>query len=396
MFAGFHVRGLGFGAWGMGKRMSQLEPQTPNPKPQTPFRRLTPALVVLLAACVGCGFIADKDQIRVAKFKNRYITRGELAKVVRDMPDEERVMKNRGDMLRILTNYIDNQIKVPLGQEVEEQFKSRGQTLLPRTTAMQQYFQKHTDDNYAAMYTAQDPASTGISKEQLDIAKQQMDNEIDELYEKLLGDMAVGYKAVEAFKSKTMTIADAEYEQEYRLRKDELKKLEWVKFLAIRFQSEQPDAEKEAANVRRRIDAGESFDAVAQECKAKDAASVLESEIENNPKLTRFASFWNDVSGRNTGDIAGPVYLPDYQVIGTTDGKGKQTLQNMPAVYMVLKVLDHRPETPMSLDEAKPQLAPTVLIGKMMAELRKQNGVEIYEKKLPDPAMFGERADKPF
>ncbi|MCX5757486.1 MAG: peptidylprolyl isomerase, partial [Candidatus Hydrogenedentes bacterium] len=353
MFAGFHVRGMAF-------------------------------LVVVLVACAGCGFIADKDQIRVAKFKNRYITRGELAKVIRDMPDEERVIKNRGDRLRILTNYIDNQIKVPLGQEVEEQLKSRGQTLLPRTTAMQQYFLKHKDDNYAAMYTAKDPASTGMSKEQLDMARQQMDNEIDDLYEKLLGDAAVGYKAIEAFKAKTMTITDAEYEQEYRLRKEELKKLEWVKFLAIRFQAEKPDAEKEAANVRRRIDAGESFDAVAQECKAKDPSAVLESEIENNPKLTRFATFWSDVSGRNAGEITGPVYLPDYQVIGTTDGSGKQTLQNMPAVYMVLKVLDHRPESPLSLDESKQELAPMILIGKMMAELRKQNGVEIYEKKLPD------------
>lgn len=353
-------------------------------------------LLAAIALGAGCGFIADKDQIRVAKFKNRFITRGELAKVIRDMPDDERIINNRGDMLRILNNYIDDQIKVPLGQEVEEQFKSRGQTLLPRSTAMQQYFAKHKDDNYAAMYTAQDPASTGMSKEQLDIARQQMDNEIDDLYEKLLGETAVGYKAVEAYKNNTMTITDAEYEQEYRLRKDELKKFEWVKFVAIRFKTERTGAEKEAADVRRRIDAGESFDAVAQEFKTKDPANVLESEIENNPKLTRFATFWSDVSGRNAGDIVGPVYLPDYQVIGTTDGSGKQTLQDMPAVYMVLKVLDHRPESPLSLEEAKQQLAPMILIAKMMAELRKQNGVEVYEKKLPDPAMFGERADKPF
>ncbi|HNR35679.1 MAG TPA: peptidylprolyl isomerase [Candidatus Hydrogenedentes bacterium] len=353
-------------------------------------------ILVMIVAFSGCGFIADKDQIRVAKFKNRYITRGELAKVIRDMPDEDRIIKNRGDMLRILSNYIDEQIKIPLGQEVEELYKSRGQTLLPRSAAMQQYFQKHEEDNYAAMYMAQDPALFGMSKEQLDMAKEQMDNEIDELHEKLLGDAAVGYKAVEALKSGALTVTDAEYEQEYRLRKGEFKKLEWVKFLAIRFPAEQPGAGKDAAAVRKRIDAGESFDAIVEEFKAKDPASILESEIENNPNLTRFATFWLEVSGREAGEIVGPVFLPDYQVIGKTDAAGKQSLQQMPAVYMVLKVLDHRPEEPMSLEEAKPQLAPTILIGKMMAELRKQNGVEIYEKKLPDPAMFGERADKPF
>jgi hypothetical protein len=41
-------------------------------------------------------------------------------------------------------------------------------------------------------------------------------------------------------------------------------------------------------------------------------------------------------------------------------------------------------------------LAPFILISKMMSQLRQENGVEIYEDSLPDPAMFSDRIGEPF
>ena len=66
----------------------------------------------------------------------------------------------------------------------------------------------------------------------------------------------------------------------------------------------------------------------------------------------------------------------------------------MPAAYLVLQVLDHRPETQLTLQEAKPQLVTTIAFAKMMDLLREENGVEIYDDKLPDPSMFVRRTSE--
>ena len=356
------------------------------------------ALAVLLTLCLGCGLIADKDRIKIAKVKNRYITRGDLAKVIRDMPDDERPMiKNKGDLLRVLNEYLDQQIKGPLAEELEQQLAAQGgKTLVPRELAMQRYFEDHKDDDYAAMYSVTDPATVGMNQAQLEIMKQQIDLGIDRTLEKLKGDAAVGYRAIEAFKQGTLAVTDAEYEREYNLRKDTLKKFEWVRFMALRFQADAPNSELDAATVRKRVDAGEKFEAVLEEYKAQDPKRAIESEIENNPSLAKFQGFWMNASGCQTGDVIGPVFLPDYQVMTGADAKGRQKVQDMPAAYLVLKVLDHRPETTLTLDEAKASLMPTILLAKAMEQLRKENYVEIFDKKLPDPSMFTDKYGKSF
>jgi len=354
-------------------------------------------LAVTLLVAPGCGFIADKDLIKVAKFKDRFITRGELAKVIRDTPDDERpIIRNKGDLLRVLNDYIDNLIKTPLGEEIEQQFQSLGKKLVPREAAMQRYFQEHSEDNYAAMYTAENPELIGMSKIQLDAVKQQIDVGIDRLLEKMRGEGAVAVRAMEAVKKGTLTVTDEEYQQEYALRKDELKKLEWMRFWAIRLPADMPNSEVEAANVRKRLDAGESFDKLMEEYSAKNPNLVLSSEIENNPSLSKFQQFWLNASGSSKGEIIGPVFLPQYQIMSSPDAKGKAAVRDMPAAYLVLQVLDVRPETTLTLDEAKPKLAPSILISKMMSVLRQEDGVEIYEDKLPDPTMFSDRTGELF
>ena len=362
------------------------------------LRAVAVLVAVLVVCCAGCGYIADKDRIKIGKLKDRFITRGDLAKYIRDMPDDERpIIRNRGDLLRVLNQYIDEQIKVPLAEEIAQQLESQGKILVARQVAQQKYFQQHSEDNYAEMYFAKSPEAVGITQVELDGKKQQIDVAIDQLWEKLKGDSAVAYRALEMFKQGTLTISDAEYEQEYRLRKDDLKKLEWIRFWAFSFPADMPNSEAAAAAVRKRLDAGETFDALMQEYAVKMPQFVQPAaEIENNPSLSKFQSFWNAASGSQKGDILGPVFLPEFQIMAASDPQGQKRVKDMPAVYMILQVLDHQPETTMTLDEAKKTIGPNILIAKTMEQLRQENGVEIYNKSLEDPAMFGDQSARTF
>ncbi|NIA16291.1 MAG: hypothetical protein GWP08_19695, partial [Nitrospiraceae bacterium] len=187
-------------------------------------------------------------------------------------------------------------------------------------------------------------------------------------------------------KDGSLTIEDEAYEQEYKLRRDELKKLEWMKFRAIRFPASAPKSEVEAAKVRRRLEAGEDFDKIAGEFLAINPQFVMESEIENNPGLARFKGFWLSASGSAKGEIIGPVYLPEYQMM--IEAQGQTRAVTMPEAYLVLKVLERRDESTLNIEEAKPRLVAPIAIAKMMRILREEHGVEIYEDKLPDPTLM--------
>jgi hypothetical protein len=350
--------------------------------------RVTISLVLLVIAS-GCGMIADKDRIRIAKVNDDYITRGDLYRVLREMPDDERpAIRNKGDLLRALNTYIDEQVKAPLVPVVEQQL-GQGKELVPRQAAAQRFFAEHPDDNFEVIYQIQDPAAVDMTQAELDFKKQEIELRIDRVLDKLKADAAVMYTALNAYKNKELVIEDREFEQEYGFRKDTLKTLEWMKFRAIRFPEFEPDSERGAADVRRRLDAGETFDAVFNEMAAKKPSSVIESEIENNPGLERFRGFWMSASGAEKGAVLGPLFLPEYQVMAEV--QGRRASRNMPAAYLAIEVLDHKPERTLTLDEAKPKLAPTILVSKMMQRFREQNGVEIYEDKLPDPSLFVDR-----
>jgi len=472
--------------------------------------------------------IADKDRIKIARIKDEYITRGDLSKVIREMPDAERPeIRTKGDMLRVLNKHIDERIKLPLGTEVEREmreqkkkqvvqglavgrfirdhasdqlgkilqaksaeeagmsqeefdaaraeavtavqqlaqeveaqlqgperavlareiaqqrfalahakdqygrvlvaetaedaglsseeferlkklvedavdqlvaqieaeFDGKGAALVSRQQAAQSHFRKlreqapDVDVDYAAIYNLKDPSVMGLTDSEFEAMKEDLDIGIDREMELLRGDAAVAYRATQALKSKTLQLSDADFETEYRLRKDELKRREWLKFRAFRFDPNTPEAEKEAAKVRKRLDSGETFDDLMREYAEANPNLILEDfEIENIPDQARFVGFWVNASGCEKGDIIGPVFMPQFQL--TAQIKGRATSQIMPAAYLVLEVVDHRPETQLTLDEAKPRLMPTIAFARMTKLLRAQNGVEVYEDKLWDPSMF--------
>ena len=487
--------------------------------------------IIAWALGLGCGMIADKDRIKVAKIADRYITRGDLYKVIREMSDAEPLdIRTKGDMLRVLNGHIDECIKLPLGQEVErelqqqhkqqviqrlalgrfikehaeekyakvlkaktaeeagmsqqdfdavkqemtsiieqltheieaqlagpdrarlarqiaeaqflqvhakdkygavlaaetpdaaglppdeferlkrevasaidqlaaqmeQRFDGKRAVLVSRQQAMQSHFRKlraqdpDADVDYAAIYNLKDPSVMGLTDVEFQMMKEELDIGIDRELEALRGNAAVAYRATQALKNGTLRLDDADFETEYRLRKNELKRLEWLKFRAFRFDPDTPDAEVEAAKVRKRLDSGEAFDDLIKEYAEKNPNLILEDfEIENNPAFARFRGFWLNASGCEKGDVIGPVFMPQYQVM--VQAKGRTASHLMPAAYLVLQVLEHRPETQLTLNEAKTELVATIAFARMMNILREENGVEIYDDELPDPSMFERR-----
>jgi len=351
--------------------------------------------VAAIIGITGCGMIADKDRIRVAKIGDKFITRGDLFRIIRELPDEERPnIQNRGDLLRVLNNYLDEQIKMPIGDEVDAEAQAKGKVLVPRDTAKRRFFDLNKEYNYETISQINDPKVLSMTQASLDAAKIEIELGIDKIHRQMKADAAVAVRAAQGYQDKTLVIDDAEFEREYRLRKDELKKFEWLAFRGIKLPADIPGAESEMAQVRKRIDAGEDFDAVVAQYAAVHPETVVESEIENNPSLERFRGFWLNATECKPGDIIGPIYMPEYQAMGK-DPQGRPAVVPMKDGYMVLKVLDHRPEATLSLEEAKMQLAPTILIAKFMKQLREKNGVEVYEDKLPDPAMITELRKAP-
>ena len=123
----------------------------------------------------------------------------------------------------------------------------------------------------------------------------------------------------------------------------------------------------------------------AEKGKEDKVGYIIQSDIQNNPALEKFRGFWSAASGAEAGAILGPVYLPSYQQI-IEDKEGRKVAVNMPDAYLIFRILEHRPQRELSLDEAKTLVAKPLLKAKMMHLLRDEKGVEVYEDKLPEPS----------
>lgn len=357
-------------------------------------------LLVSVLICGGCGQITEKDNIRIARMDGKYITRGELFKLLREMDDKDRPkIRNKGDLLRVLNQYIDDRIKIPLGKELATENKIS----VPRESAREQFFRQSGDDEEQLRSIWQMEVPEGgkttplmdvynLTPASLQAMKSVVETGTDKALRKMLGEQAVAYLAMEDFKAGKLTLNEDDLKREYDLRANEFKKLEWMRFAAVRFPTDSADALAQAAQVRARIDAGENFDDIYKEYAEKSREErglpyIIQSEIENNPNLARFRGFWQAASGAEPGTIIGPMYLPQYQQI-VQDAQGRTATVNMPDAYLVLKVLEIHPETAFSLEEARMLLAPSLLVAEKMKQLRAEHGVEIYENKLPDPSLF--------
>ena len=356
------------------------------------------ACLVLLALLVlGCGQIADKDRIRVAKVGDRYITRGDLFKLIREAPDAERpIIRNRSDLLRVLNQHIDSRIKLPLGRKLA----AEGKVSVPREYAREQFFREAGDEEgqLRAMWQMEVPQPGvitlmmqlyGLTPELLQFNKDNIEEGTDRMIQKLQGEQAVEYLALEALQEGRISVDEAEIQREYAFMKDQMVTLEEISFLGIRFVADDEQALSQAAALQDRLAAGETFDELVEEFRKRGEeeqhAYVFRSEIMNNPTVERFRGFWTAASGAGKGDILGPVFLPAYQQV-VQDRTGRTQAVDMPAAYIVFKVLEHTPEGILDYEQARPLVVRPLLVAKIMHLLRDEHGVEIYENNLPDPS----------
>jgi hypothetical protein len=357
-------------------------------------------LLLGVGLLIVCGFAiqfankkADMDNVVIAKIDDEDITRAGLMDVLRKMPDDKRpIIRSKGDVLRVLRSHLDKRIKEHHGRMLEVE----GKVQIPRELAENVW--REEDPDWANI-GPDSLADFGMGEDDWQFIQEEREIRIDKVQDRLLGEAALQYLAMEGANTGSLTVTQEEIEREYRLQKYALQTKERIAFLGIRF----PDAYfanglELAAGVRKRIDGGEDFDAVAADTRARGLQNglslVSESEIENDPAQDRFDSFWMTAEGAETGSVLGPVFMPEYTLMGR-DADGQMIQVPQPASFLVLKVLSHEPARVKSIEEARPELLGPMLIAKVMDQLRTEHGVEIYEDKLPNPALYGEALNDP-
>jgi len=333
-------------------------------------------LVVVLAT--GCGFIADKDRIRIAKIDDEYITRGDLAKVIREMaPDERPIIRTRGDVRRALENYIDRTLKEDLAEELREQ----GKVHVDRERA-RQVARARNPEQFLEIKNFEE-----YGREQGDeiYLKQEQEYLVDEEVRRLEAEQAVFVKIEEAVESGALRPSDEEFKAEYELRKEDLKHFERLAFEGILIPGSGEASVRAATAVRGQLASGEELEAIVDQYRDV-SAQVLESGLEHNPD-PKYVGFWQQASGAQTGDILGPIFITGWEAI-RQNAQGRTVAERLPDGLLVCRVTDFVPAVQKTLEEAKPDLIQDILYARMMDMLREQRGVEIYEDKLPDPSMY--------
>lgn len=334
-------------------------------------------LAAVAAVVVGCGLIADKNQIVVARVDGKAITRGDLKEALRVMPDDKRpIIVNRGDLERYLREHVDYQIREGLRLDLA----AEGKINVAIEQAEQRYFTEHPDQ--AMIKTLTDPTPLGITERELQAMKADVDYEIGLIHDAMMREQALEYFTAEAVKEGLITLAEDELRREYELNKENLQSFEYIDFVGLRFPVQLQDAVTHASNIRRRLDAGESFDAIIEEFAVNNPQLILASRFENNPNSQSFQTFWLTATGVEEGQVIGPVFIPAYSLMNS-EGERIQ----MPDAYLVLRVEAHEPTKPLPYEDARGFLAHSVATRKAVQLLREQHGVEFYDQDLWDPGM---------
>ncbi|MCC6485974.1 MAG: hypothetical protein IT364_00610 [Candidatus Hydrogenedentes bacterium] len=336
-------------------------------------------LVAVVLGGAGCGYIADKSRIKIATINGKAITRGDLEKVIREMsPDERPFIRTKGDVRKALQNYLDATLKNDLAEKLREQ----GKLHVDRQIAEQVYRRKHPEE----FLKMDNPQDYELDVKDLEYMKQEREYGIDEEVKRLEAEQAVYIAIGEAVQSGAMQVSDQEYQEEYDLRKDELKHLEKAAFAGIVVPGSEQSSVDAAKSVRARLAQGESLDSIAAAFAAQGAIRV-ESGLENNPAEMKYAGFWQQASGAEPGAIMGPIFIQDWMRV-RLNAQGQEVAEPIPSGLLVCTLTDRVEPIQKSLEEAKPDLVGLILYSKMMDKLRTDAKVEVFEDKLPDPSMY--------
>ncbi len=337
----------------------------------------TAIIIVLMGA--GCGLIADKSRIKIATMNGEPITRGDLAKVIREMaPDERPIIRTKGDVRKALENYIDTTLK----RQLAEKLKTEGKLHVDRAIAEQVYHVNHPD----MFVKMSNPQDYDLTEQDLAYMEEERQFGIDEELARLEAEQAVYIRISEAVRNGTMQVSDAEYQEEYNLRKADLKHFEKIAFAGVLIPGSGEDSVGAATAVRGRFATGEDAETIAGAYRDR-GARILVSGLENDPARPKYAGFWQQAAGAAPGDILGPIFITGWEM-ERVNAQGQRIPERLPDGLLVCKVTDHVPPIQKTLDEAKPDLVRHILYGKMMEQLGREAQVDIFEHNLPDPSVY--------
>ncbi|GMU92587.1 MAG: hypothetical protein AMXMBFR4_16450 [Candidatus Hydrogenedentota bacterium] len=334
-------------------------------------------LGILLAA--GCGWIADKDRIVIATLEGKNITRGDLDKVIRNMPPDERPpIRTKGDVRKTLANYLDAQVK----SKNAKRLQGEGKIHVPRELCEAVYRANHPE----AFIEMSNPEDYNLTERDVQYMKEEREIRIDELCERILAEVGIEHLVSQAQEDGSIEITDAEYQNEYEIRKGTLHHPERVTFSGVLIPGASEDVRSAGAEARLKLAQRMPAAEVAKQYKSL-GAQVLESELENDPRKFKFAGFWQQASGAEIGAVIGPIFIQDWQA-AEEDVQGSQARSLLPSGVLVCVIQDRVDETPKTLEEAKPDLEYNILYAKVMERLRQESGVKIFDDKLPDDPTF--------
>ena len=335
---------------------------------------------ICLAVFIGsCGWIADKDRIRIATFDAKPITRGDFEKVIRNMAPEERpLIRTKGDVRKALQNYLDTLVRNKNAKDLLEQKK----IFVPRELAEAYYRFRHPE----AFIEMTRPEDYNLTQRDVEYMKEEREIKIDEAWQKLQAEEGVRHRIEQAVQNGLVSISDAEFATEFEIRRKELVHFERVAFSGVLVPGGTEESRAAATEIKQKILQGSSPAAISQEYAALNA-TVIESVLANDPSKPKYKSFWEQATGAPVGGIVGPVFIQGWTA-REQDAQGKTTERPYSDGMLVFVVTERSDEKPKTLEESKKDLEFNLLYAKMMEQLRTENGVQIFDDKLPDPGIY--------
>ncbi len=347
----------------------------------TPLRAaaLCALAAISFSSCFG---IIDKERRKIAMLNGKAITRGDFNKVLRDMSPETRPnIRTKGDVRSALQNYLDKEVR----KKNAEDLVAAGKISIPRPMA-EAVLRINKPEMF---YKILNPEEYHMSEQDLKYMEEEREIRIDEMLKELEAEEGVLYRIDQAVKDQTITVSDDEYLKEFELRQADLNHPERIAFSGVLIPGDSQEARTASAEATRKLRAGSAVQDLVNEY-ATAKAELLEAELEKDPTKIKFAPFWQQASGAQVNDVVGPIFIQGWTQ-ATQDAKGSTSQRGYPAGMLALKVTDRTDASPKTLEEAKPQLQRSILYGKVMDQLRTENGVQIFEENLDDPGMFDQR-----
>lgn len=347
----------------------------------TPLRAaaLCALAAISLSSCFG---IIDKDRRKIAMLNGKAITRGDFNKVLRDMSPETRPnIRTKGDVRSALQNYLDKEVR----KKNAEDLVTAGSISVPRPMA-EAVLRINKPEIF---FEIENPEEYNMTEQDLKYREEEREIRIDEMLKELEAEQGVLYRIDQAIRNQTITVTDDEFQKEFELRKADLKHPERIAFSGVLIPGDSQEARAASAEATRKLRAGSTVQDLVNEYTATKA-ELIEAELEKDPSKIKFAPFWQQASGAQVNDVVGPIFIQGW-TRATQDAKGATSQREYPSGMLALKVTGRTDETPQTLDEAKPALQRSILYGKVMDQLRTENGVQIFEENLDDPGMFDQR-----